>query len=185
MNNEKETAVVNKGDKPYSKATRSSASRRGKFNVVDFFLILIVVAIVAAVVIYFIPGATKRLTATDETTITFTLEFKGVDSVFVANIKTGDTVYDSNGNYMLGTVKSVENYAYEKLVYNEATGTAEMKEIPELKNLVVTVTAKAIYTDGEGYSVNGDRIAVGCNYNISFPHFSGSAYCIELSTVSD
>ncbi len=185
MNNEKETAVANNSDKPYSRTTRSSGSRRGKFNIVDFFLLLIVLAIVAAVVIYLIPGASKRLTATDETGITFTIEFRGVDSAFVTNIKNGETVYDSNKNYKLGNVKSVENYAYTELVYNEETGVSEMKEIPELKNLVVTVTANAIYTDGEGYSINGDRIAVGRQYNISFPHFSGSAYCIELSAVSD
>ena len=60
-----------------------------------------------------------------------------------------------------------------------------MKEVPELKNLVVTVTATAIYTDGEGYSVGGERIAVGHKYNVSFPGFSGSAYCIELTTASN
>ena len=60
-----------------------------------------------------------------------------------------------------------------------------MKEVEGLKNIVVTVTAKAIYTDGSGYSVNGDRIAVGNSYNISFPDFSGSAYCIEVSATAN
>ena len=185
MNNEKETMTSGSSNVSYSKTTQVRKTKKGRFNVVDFFLLVIILAIVAAVVLYFIPGAFKRLTATDETDITFTLEFKGVDEAFIANIKNGEAVYDSSKNYMLGSVKSVENYAYTTLVYNELTGTAEMKEVPGLINIIVTVKAKAIYTDGEGYSVNGERIAVGCAYNISFPNFNGSAYCIELSGSSN
>ena len=184
MNNEKETAVSSTANKPYSKATRVGA-KKGRFNVMDFVLLLIIAAAVAAIVLYFIPGAFTRLTATDETDITFTLEFRGVDEAFVANIKSGDAVYDSSNSYMLGTVKSVENYAHNKLVYNEETGLSEMKEVPGLTNLVVTVTSSAIYTYGEGYSVNGERIAVGHAYNISFPRFNGSAYCIDLTAVAN
>ena len=179
MNNEKETVVNPTPDIPYSRTTRAGNAKKGKFNVVDVFLILIVIAIIAAIVTYLVPGLFN--VAADETDITFTIEFRGVDSSFITNIKNGDSVYDSSKHYMLGNVKSVENYAHTVLVYNEDTGVAEMKEVEGLKNIVVTVTAKAIYTDGKGYSVNGERIAVGCAYNISFPDFSGSAYCIEVS----
>lgn len=183
MNNEKETVVNQNTDKPYSKTTRVGNIKKGKFNIVDGILILIALAVVTAVVIYLVPGLLNA--AAEETDITFTLEFRGVDSAFVTNIKNGDSVYDSSKHYMLGNVKSVENYAYNVLVYNDETGTAEMKDVDGLKNIIVTVTAKAVYTDGEGYSVNGERIAVGCAYNISFPDFSGKAYCIEVSAVAN
>lgn len=185
MNNEKETMVSEAFNASYSKTTQAGKTKKGRFNIIDFFLLLIILAVVAAVVLYFIPGAFQRLTATDETDIVFTLEFKGVDEAFIANIKNGDAVYDANRNYMLGSVKSVEHYAYTILVYNEAEGTSEMKEVQGLANLIVTVKAKAIYTDGEGYSVNGERIAVGHAYDISFPNFNGSAYCVELSATSN
>ena len=173
MNNEK------------SRTTKVGGGKKGRFNIVDFILLLILAAIVAAIVLYFIPGAFNRITATDETDITFVLEFRGVDEDFVANIKNGDSVYDSSRNYQLGSVKSVESYAYNKLVYNEETGVAEMKNVPGLTNLVVTVTTQAIYNYGDGYSVNGERIAVGRAYDISLPKFNGSAYCIELSAVAN
>lgn len=178
MNNERET-VVNNADKPYSKTTRVGKTKKGKFNIVDFILVIMVLAVVAAAVIYFAPDLFNA--GAEETDITFTIEFRGVDSAFITNIKNGDAVYDSSKHYMLGSVKSVENYAYTVLVYNEETGTAEAKEVEGLKNIVVTVTAKAIYTDGKGYFINGERIAVGCAYNISFPEYSGTAYCIEVS----
>ena len=183
MNNEKETIISQNAEKSYSKATRAGNSKKGKFNIVDCILVLMVLAVVAAVVVYFVPGLFNA--AADETEITFTIEFRGVDSAFITNIKNGDPVYDSGKQYVLGKVKSVENYAYTELVYNEETGTAEAKEVEGLKNIVVTVTAKAIYTDGKGYSVNGARIAVGCAYNIGFPEFSGSAYCIEVSATAN
>ncbi len=173
MNNEK------------ARATKVGGGKKGRFNIVDFFLLLILAVIVAAVVLYFIPGAFNRITATDETDITFVLEFRGVDEDFAANIKSGDAVYDSSRNYLLGNVKSVESYAHSQLVYNEETGTTEMKDVPGLTNLVVTVNTQAIYNYEEGYSVGGERIAVGRAYNISFPHFNGSAYCIELSAVAN
>ena len=184
MNNEKETVASGAANAQYSKTTRVGKTKKSRFNVVDLLLVLIVLAVIAAVVLYFIPGAFKRLTATDETDITFTLEFKGVSEEFITNIKNGDSVYDAGKSYELGAVKSVENYAYTTLVYNEE-GVAEMKDVPGLINLIVTVQAKAIYTDGEGYSVSGERIAIGHAYDISFPNLSGSAYCIEISALAN
>lgn len=185
-NNEKEQSNIPNSTTAYSKTTRTKSSRKhGRFNIVDFCLILVVLAVVATLVMYFIPDASKRLVATNETEITYILEFKEVDSAYLANIQNGNAVYDAETNYMIGNVKSVENYASVELVYNDKTGFAEMREHPTLKNVIVTVTVKAIYTEGEGYSVNGERIAVGSLYNVRFPKYSGEAYCIEMSANSN
>lgn len=180
MNNEKENLSVSE-NKPYSRTTRSTGSKYGKFNVVDFFLLLIILAVIAAAVIYVVPGISEKLTPGTESEIEFSIEFKGVDSAFLANINVGDTVYDSGKNYVLGEVKTVENYAYTILVYNEESGVGEMREQADLKNVIVTVKATAVYTDAEGYSIGGERIAVGCSYSVRFPQFSGEGYCIEVS----
>ncbi len=176
MSNEKENAVTS-----YSKTTRTKGSKGGKFNVVDFFLLLIILAVIAALVIYIVPGLSEGLLSGDENEITLELEFKGVSDEFIANINVGDTVYDLNKSYMIGTVKAVESYAYTVPVYNEETGAAEMKEVAGKSNIIVTVSATAVYTSKEGYSINGERVAVGLPYNIGFPQFSGSGYCISVS----
>lgn len=176
MNNEKERVVTS-----YSRTTRTKGSREGRFNFVDFFLLLIILAVVAALVIYIVPGLSERLTVHDEKEITFAVEFKEVDESFASNISVGDSVLDSSNNYMIGKVKAVESYACTVLVYNEKTGSAEMREIPGKKNIIVTVTATAIYNDGEGYSINGERISVGREYYIRMSGFSGSAFCISVS----
>ena len=176
MNNENEKVITS-----YSKSTRTKGSKEGRFNFVDFFLLLIVLAVIAALVIYIVPGLSDKLTVHDEKEITFTIEFRGVDEAFASNISVGDHVLDSSKNYMLGSVKAVESYAHTVLVYNEETGAAEMRELPDMKNIIVTVSATAVYTDGEGYSISGERIAVGREYYIRMSDFSGSAYCIGVS----
>ena len=186
MNNEKGTVTPASANNPYTKNVVAGGGRKRKFNIVDFFLLLILAAVVAAVVLYFIPGAFNRLTATDETEITFVLEFRGVDEDFAANISVGDAVYDSSRNYLLGSVSEmVDVNIHTQFVYNvgkDGKVTSGMKEVPGLVDLQVTVTANAIYNYGSGYSVNGERIAVGRAYDISFPNFNGSAYCIELNS---
>ena len=176
MNNEKEKVSAS-----YSRTTRTKGSKEGRFNFVDFFLLLIIVAMIAALVIYIVPGLSEKLIDRDENEITFTIEFKGVDEAFVSNISIGDSIHDSSKNYQLGRVKAIESYAYTKLVYNEYTGVAEMCEVEGKKNIIVTVTATAVYTDGEGYSIGGERISVGSEYFIRMSGFSGSAYCIGVS----
>lgn len=184
MNNEKENLSANE-KLPYSRTTRSNGSKDGKFNVVDFFLLLMILAVIAAVVIYVVPGISEKLTPGKESEIVYSIEFIGVDSAFLANINVGDTVYDAGNNYVMGEVKSVENYAHTVLGYNrtsEQNGiVGEMKEQGDLKNVIVTVSATAVYTDAEGYSIGGERIAVGLPYDIRFPQFSGQGYCIEVA----
>ena len=70
------------------------------------------------------------------------------------------------------------------LVYNETSGVAELKPHPELKNIIVTVECTATYIEGKGFTVSGERIAVGKQFNLRFPEFSGSGYCIDVK-VSD
>ena len=180
MNNEKEKLSTSE-KMPYSRTTRSNGSKDGKFNVVDFFLLLMILAVIAAVVIYVVPGISEKLTPGKESEIVYSIEFIGVDSAFLANINVGDPVYDAGNNYVMGEVKSVENYAHTVLVYNEESGAGEMKEQGDLKNVIVTVSATSVYTDAEGYSIGGERIAVGLSYDVRFPQFSGQGYCIEVA----
>ena len=48
-------------------------------------------------------------------------------------------------------------------------------------NVIVTISADGEYKEGEGYSVNGRRIAVGEKMALRFPNYVGEGYCIALS----
>ena len=55
-----------------------------------------------------------------------------------------------------------------------------MKEYPDRYDLVVTVTADAVFTEGVGYTVNGRRVAVGTQFYLMFPDYLGQGYCISM-----
>ena len=44
-----------------------------------------------------------------------------------------------------------------------------MKEYPNRYDLIITVTADAVFTQGVGYTVNGRRVAVGSEFYLMFP----------------
>lgn len=185
MNNEKEKAFQAADSSKYVKTTKAQGARKyGKFNFIDALLILIVIAAIIIVASYFLPEITSGFTRNDDVKITYVVEFKGVDNDFVTKIKTENKVFEASKNYGFGTVKAVENDNYNILVYNETSGVAELKPHPEFKNIIVTVECIATYVDGEGYSVSGERIAVGKQLNLRFPEFSGSGYCIDIK-ISD
>lgn len=168
-------------NEPAAKETKKSKFR---FNIVDFILILFVLSAVVALILYFLPGVTSRLSHSGEVEITYVLEFRGVDDAFISNIQNGDKAYSAEQNFAMGNVKSVATGPYSTLEYDSASGGAIMKDHPKLKTLIVTITASALYTDGEGYSINGERIAVGEKYNVRFPNFVGSAYCTQLKVLT-
>ena len=165
-------------------AMKVNAKGHIRFNIIDFFVILIMLLVVAALVVYFLPGITERFSTKGEVEITYVLEFRGVDDIFIANVQGGDNVYDAGQNFDMGKVKSVATEPYSTLEYDSSLNEAIMKDHPELKTLIITVTASAIYTEGEGYSINGERIAVGGKYNVRFPNFTGTAYCTQIKLTS-
>ena len=151
-----------------------------RFNIIDFFVVLIVLLVAAALVVYFLPGVTERFASDGAVEITYVLEFRGVDEAFIANIQAGESVYDASQNFNRGTVKSVAIESYSVLEYDSSLGEAVMKDHPSLKTLVITISASAIHTNGKGYSINGERIAVGGKYAVRFANFTGTAYCTQV-----
>ena len=139
-----------------------------------------IIAAIAGVIAHFMPGINSFFSGKKETGILYVIEFTGVDGDFAASIKEGDPVYDAGRNYQIGKVSAVDTENHTVITYDETTGEAVCVEHPELKNIIVTVEVKAVYTSGEGYYVNGQRIAVGKAFNVRFPGFTGNGYCIAL-----
>ena len=181
--------MTNKNDKikreiDNENSMKVNAKGRLRFNIVDFFVVLFVVLVLVASVAYFVPEITERFGTNSEVEITYVLEFRGVDDDFIANIQSGDNAYEGSQNFSMGTVKSVATEAFTSLEYDNTLGEAILKDHPAKKTLVITITATAIYTEGEGYTINGERIAVGAKYDIRFPNFAGSAYCTQVKLSS-
>ena len=159
-----------------------SKSRRG-FNFIDVLLILfILLVIVAAVNIVSPMSVFDRFKTDSERTIEYTVEIIGVDGEFIDKIKEQDVAVDAISKYTLGTVEAVDyNTQYSELKYDEAANAGVLAVYPEKYNVLVTVKATGSYVQGEGFSINGRRIAVGEKLSIRFPDFVCEGYCISLS----
>lgn len=173
---------INKGGVSNGKAKRS-----GRFNFIDFLLIVIVVLIIATVIYVFAPFSKIRQQMRSEAQIIeYTVEVLNVDKKFLNQIKENDTVIDSVSKNNMGTVTAVDyNTQYTELQYNQATDEGTLATYPTLYeryNIIITVSVTADYLAGSGYSVGNVRLAVGEQLFLRFPDYACEGFCIGLTT---
>lgn len=154
----------------------------GKFNIIDFLLIVVILLIIGALVYVFLPSsAIKSITADKKVDIDYAIEIIGVDEDFIDNIKQDDVVLDSISKSQLGTVTAVDySIQYTELKYSEEEAVGVLSPVLGKYNVIVTVSATAEYEEGKGYSVNGTRIAVGEKISARFPDYVCEGYCISI-----
>lgn len=177
---------ANNGSGVSAKKKKSS----GRFNFIDFLLIVIVLLIVATVIYVFAPFSwIKNLTSTQTRNIQYTVEILGVDEAFAEKIKENDTVVDSISKSGMGNVVAVDyNNKYTELQYviteNPEDGSQKtegvLAEYPGKYNVIITIYGQAEYSEETGYSLNGARIAVGEKLSLRFPDYVGEGYCIGV-----
>ena len=157
-------------------------TKKGRFNLIDFLLIVIILALIAGIVYVFIPSSlVSRVTADETYEIQYTLELTGVDEAYIDNILENDIVIDSVSKSNLGTVAAVDySIQYTELAYNENESVGVLTPVAGKYNVIVTVNATAQHEQGKGYSVNGTRIAVGEKINARFPNYVCECYCISI-----
>ncbi len=162
----------------------SEKKKKGRFNLIDLILVLIILLIIAAVLYVFAPFSwIKRLTDMENTQIHYTVELIGIDESLLDKIKENNTVVDSVSKNELGTVVAVDyNTKYTELQYVSKENGEEgvLVEYPGRYNILITIAADAQYIQGEGYSVNHCRIAVGEKMALRFPDYAGEGHCIGL-----
>ncbi len=158
------------------------ASRHGKFNLIDFLLILLILLLVAALVYVFLPSSLFRgFGASSGKNIQYSIEILGVDEQFLDDIKEKNAVTDAVSKNAIGTVTAVDyNTQYTILRYDQDTSAAVLSPVDGKYNVIVTISATADFDAGEGYSVGGTRIAVGEKINARFPGYACESYCISI-----
>lgn len=158
--------------------------RSGKFNLVDFFLIVIVLLIIATVIYVFAPfSRLNALVKSEAHSIEYTVEFLGVDEALISKIQENDAVLNAVSKNTMGTVIAVDYHTkYTELQYMEQNeqNVGVLAEHPSKYNVIITVTATADYVAGSGYSIHGSRIAVGEKLSLRFPDYACEGYCIAV-----
>lgn len=183
----KKGAVAPEGER--RSMPKKERSRRGLFLIADVVLLAVIVAAIFFMVSLLTPFSLFDNNKDEARTVTYTVEFKGVEKDAFSSLRKGDTVVDKATGAVVGVVTDLEPRKY--VVYTDVP-TAEKDETldshvvtrteypEEFTTVSVTVTVTADYAEGVGYSVDGCRIAVGREYELNFPGCAGKGVCVEF-----
>lgn len=169
---------------------------RRKFNIIDFIILVLVIAIIGGSIYAIVSWSNlKNLWLTESVELVYTVEFRGVDEDFIDNINSGETVTNSISKSKIGevvNVESVEKHAvldYKAVPVKDEEGnivpdvytySGVLSEYPDKYDITVYISSKAEYKKGEGYTIDGRRIAVGEALELRFPKFSAIGYCVSV-----
>ena len=94
-----------------------------KFNIIDFFILVIILAVIAALVYAFSPWShIKKLIKPNEVAFQYAVELKGVDDEFINLIKAGDPVINKVSKNSLGTIDRIGSITHSTFLdYVEET----------------------------------------------------------------
>lgn len=160
--------------------------KKGRFNLVDLFLILIALAVVFVMIFVIDPFSIELFDNTEkEVKLEYTIRIENVENTLINKIAIGNEVVDSSTKTSLGFVSSVENdIPHTEPYYDSEIGVVSMMQYENRYDLVVTVTsANATFTEGVGYEVNDRRVAVGTQLYLMFPDFVGTGSCISIREI--
>ena len=169
-------------EKTKNKRKKSGREPRSwRFNFLDAIILLVIVLFIAAVVLLFIPRVTSFLGSNGDVDIVYTVVFRGVDAS--VEISDQQKVVDAKTERVLGMVEgSPETEDYYELVRDaENVSVLKCEKVDGKIDLIVTISASAMYVEGRGYEVNGCRIACNKEFEMVFPGFAATGTCIEVT----
>jgi hypothetical protein len=158
-----------------------------RFNLIDFFVILITLALIAGT-IYFAWRENKELKAhLHEKNITYTLCLSGVDEDFISVFEAEAHVLNSSTLNYAGTIKKIKLEKSARLTdkaVQSSTSSAYIvvQEVSdELYDIYLTVSAKTLL-DGRGVAyIDSQRITVGTPMYIRCENFTYEAFITSFS----
>ena len=169
------------------KRTTGRKKKTGRLPV-NLFDVAAILAVVAVIALAISGTQLSRVfgfgTAGEDCTVEYMIMFADVDQDLALSVSEGNTVHGGAGTAYMGEVITSPEVQPHRVV-GYADGTAQMKEKPGAVNVIVTVRADAVYTEGEGYRVGDTTVRVGDTLSLRFPGYTGVGSCINISRTSD
>ena len=181
----KERSERQKMDNKNNKFSESQ-KKAYKFNIIDFFLIVLIVGAVS--VLAYIMLGTNLLTGSEDTTIIYTIEMGLVRNEFLPSIDKiipGTKLTDSVRRNNIGEVVEVKiTDAYPNTTDLE-TGVVHKKPYPDHSKVSITVKAKCKKENDIKYVVNGKIMMVGVLVHFRTPYFVNYGNCVYLDEIAE
>ena len=159
---------------------KSGKNLRWVFFAVDALLIIAIAAAVLSLVSLFTPFSLFGGNKTEARTITWVVEVENVSDARAAALTEGSTVTDYETGDAMGVVTHIDVRPYTTYA-DAATADGHVATVThETKTITVTMTVRADYVSGDGFTVADQRIAAGQTYRLSLAGFVGDALCVTV-----
>lgn len=160
---------------------------RGFFFIVNAVLVLFALAVLGVICWHFAVPDASRAAGYEDREIQYTLTFYDINGAMASSPAVGTSLIDPATGAVLGEITAL--YA-EPATVTAQVFRDEWQTMPEnlpastvelsAKIVTVTVCTKAAYREGQGYTKNGVRLAMGCSYTVSFAGTVASGICTAL-----
>ena len=156
------------------------SAKKTRFHIIDVLFIFVVLAVILGAVYFFKSRSADGVPDSKQIPITYTVQFKEVDSDVQPNISVGDAVVDSFSLKNVGTVASVDYAPGEHSVIDPKTGAMVSVTYPSEQTVIITVSANA-QKNGSQYEIGGYRISIGTLVSLRLSGFTSGGYCTDIS----
>jgi hypothetical protein len=157
----------------------SRGTKKRRFNLFDLIVLIVVVALAFGA--YLFLGRSEGAAAGTAVKVTYQVEITHVREQIKDSATVGDPVIDAVKRYRLGTLTRVNVLPQEEIVANRAQQTLIETRNPYLYKVQLTIEADGMLRDGQ-VTVDGATILVGGRMSVRTAHFSGTGYCISMTT---
>ena len=150
--------------------------KRGKFNIVDIFILLVIIGIIGLGIWFF-----ANFARGDEVYVYFTIELRNREPGFAELILRDDEIRDSVRNYFLGHVAWVEAEPALMVNFDSTTNSFVEAIIPDRYDVFITI--RGVGSESETYvRSHGHDMRIGQPMFIRGRGYAGVGYIVGLQT---
>lgn len=155
----------------------------GRFNIVDIIIIVVILGVLLVGGLYLKKNLNNTVTLDK---FSYVIEFKDVPDDLQQYIIIGDDVIESEKLFNVGKILKKDVKPMMNIVENKNAGIYEEQEVPNRKDVFVTVQAEyEISGDGiniiQDFKVNKDyEVKAGKFISIKTKSYSGQGYIISI-----
>lgn len=155
------------------------SGKKGRFNIIDF-VVVIVIVVIAAGAVYKFSGLERTAKKAEMKTVTYQMEIEALRDFSYNNLQIGDTVFDYTSGNAIGIIRSIDWLDAKKAFYTIDGQTVEAP-VENRYDVVLTIDAQATVSGG-AYSVNKTYdICANSKREIYTKYVSCTAQIISIS----
>lgn len=160
----------------------TKGKKRGspKFNAFDVVIILVLLLVVIIPIVLAIRAEQESNAPGTKEDIVYRIKIDDIDVETIGKIAKKQNVTDAATGKVIGTVYAISGALPYKNYARDEEGKVEASIDENGSYLVLTIKATAVYNDTEGYTVQGERIAVGKVIDLRLPNFEATGVCTAL-----